>query len=136
MTLKQERFLTAYLETGSASQAAIMAGYSGKFASRIGYALLQKKGIKERIETIMAKERQSALMSRNERRAFWEQIMTDETAKTADRLKASELLAKSYGDFDAGVIERERLDSLTPEARQTEKNNSNKIFFPEAKETA
>ena len=130
MTVQQERFLAAYLETYNAAKSAVIAGYAPKYAHVTGYRLLKNREIRERIDDIMAQEKEKALMTRQERRAFWEAIMSDETAKTTDRLKASELLAKSYGDFDAATIERERLDSLTPEKRAEETCRNSKISFP------
>lgn len=54
-------------------------------------------------------------------RQFWTDTMRDQGAKTGDRLKASELLAKTYGAFldrvevDAEVKTRELMASLTEE---------------------
>lgn len=54
-------------------------------------------------------------------RQFWTATMRDENMKPADRLKASELLAKTYGAFlervevDADVKTREAMAFLTEE---------------------
>ncbi len=58
-------------------------------------------------------------------RQFWTATMRDENTKPADRLKASELLAKTYGAFlerlkvDADVKTREVMASLTEEELRT-----------------
>jgi len=97
MTPKQRRFIEHY--TGNATKAAIAAGYSEKTAYRIGAELLQKTSVSEAIQ-LREKERLSeAIASREERQIFWSDIMRNTAEKTGDRLKASELLAKSCGDF-------------------------------------
>ena len=97
MTPKQKRFIELY--DGNATRAAIAAGYSEKTAYRIGAELLQKTSVSEAIQ-LREKERLSeAIASREERQIFWSDIMRNVEEKTADRLKASELLAKSNGDF-------------------------------------
>ena len=97
MTPKQKRFIEHY--TGNATKAAIAAGYSAKTACSIGERLLRNVDIREAIQ-LREKERLSeAIASREERQEFWSSIMRDAEERTADRLKASELLAKSNGDF-------------------------------------
>jgi len=97
MTAKQKRFIELY--SGNATKAAIAAGYSEKTAYSIGQELLNKPEIMEAIQ-LREKERLSeCIASREERQEFWTSIMRDVEEKTADRLKASELLAKSNGDF-------------------------------------
>jgi len=109
MTPKQKRFIECY--SGNAAEAARLAGYSEKTACSIGERLLRNVDIREAIQ-LREKERLSeAIASREERQTFWSAIMRDSEEKTADRLKASELLAKSCGDFleriDAHVTKSE-----------------------------
>lgn len=107
MTPKQKRFIEAY--TGNATKAAIAAGYSEKTACSIGERLLRNVDIREAIQ-LREKERLSeAIANREERQTFWSAIMRDSEEKTSDRLKASELLAKSNGDF------LERVELTKPE---------------------
>ena len=49
-TIKQEMFIRYYCETLNASAAAIMAGYSKKWARQIGYANLKRPKIAARIQ--------------------------------------------------------------------------------------
>lgn len=97
MTPKQRRFIEHY--TGNATKAAIAAGYSEKTAYRIGAELLQKTSVKEAIQQREEQRLSEAIANREERQIFWSAIMRNAEEKTADRLKASELLAKSNGDF-------------------------------------
>lgn len=50
------------------------------------------------------------------RQLFWTALMTDEEIKTSDRLKASELLARSEGDF----LERIQPDGRTGQNAELE----------------
>ena len=96
MTPKQKRFIEHY--TGNATKAAIAAGYSEKTAYRIGAELLQKTSVSEAIQERESQRLSEAIASREDRQEFWSAIMRNAEEKTADRLKASELLAKSGGD--------------------------------------
>lgn len=97
ITTKQRRFIEAY--TGNATKAAIAAGYSEKTAYSIGQELLTKPEIMERIQEREAQRLSECIASRVERQEFWTSTMRNGEEKIADRLKASELLAKSNGDF-------------------------------------
>lgn len=99
MTERQQIFIQEYLTDLNATQAAIRSGYSPKTAYSIGQENLNKPEIKQAIEERL-KERKSALIaSREQRQQLWTEIMYDTEQSTKDRLKASELLAKSFGDF-------------------------------------
>lgn len=50
LTVKQQRFIDFYIETGNASEAARKAGYSQKTAFRMGQENMQKPAIKEAID--------------------------------------------------------------------------------------
>jgi phage terminase small subunit len=43
--------------------------------------------------------KRAEIAGRDERQAFWSEIMRDKNVSTRDRLRASELLGKSGGDF-------------------------------------
>ncbi len=97
MTPKQKRFIECY--EGNATQAAITAGYSERTARGIGQELLTKPDIQEAIASREEERKNALIASREKRQVFWSQIMNDPEEKTADRLRASELLGKSEGDF-------------------------------------
>jgi phage terminase small subunit len=97
LTPKQQRFVEHY--AGNATQAAVMAGYSKKTAYRIGAELLQKTSVSEAIKAREATESRARIASRQQRQEFWTETMVDSGAEMKDRLKASELLGKSEGDF-------------------------------------
>lgn len=49
------------------------------------------------------------------RRAFWVSVINDENATLKERLKASELLSKSYGDFTPKGVLENAMQGLTAE---------------------
>jgi len=97
LTAKQQRFIDFY--DGNATAAAIKAGYSEKSAKRIAAHLMDDERI---IAAIQAREKSRSapdIADREARQKFWSAIMRDENTMIMARLKASELLAKSEGDF-------------------------------------
>lgn len=96
-TVKQRAFVEAYC--GNATEAALEAGYSKRTARSIGQALLTKIDIQDALKEREDKRLASLIATREERQRFWTTLMRDEDRKEVDRLKASELLAKSEGDF-------------------------------------
>lgn len=103
MTEKQKAFIREYLVDFNATKAAIRAGYSENAASEQGYDNLRNPQIKHEIDVYI----QENVLNVNE-------ILRDNieflknTIKTSksdrDKLKASELLGKSIGQFSDKVI--------------------------------
>ena len=105
LTVRQQRFAEAY--TGNATEAALIAGYSAKTAHSIGAENLKKPEIMQAIRKREEERMKGPIANRQTRQEFWTAIMQDEARPVRDRLKASELLARSEGDFldrvEAGV---------------------------------
>lgn len=98
LSVKQRRFIQAY--DGNATAAAIAAGYSPKTARLQGHKNITKDNILEAIQSRENKRMKSTILTREERQAFWSDIIRNEDEKNImAKLKASELLAKSEGDF-------------------------------------
>lgn len=99
MTQRQRAFCEAYLVSGNATEAAKRAGYSERTARSIGQRLLTFVDVRgylgQRNREICAENTATV----EEVRRFWSDTMRDESAKLADRLKASEMLARAYGAF-------------------------------------
>lgn len=99
LTAKQQKFVDVY--AGNATEAARKAGYDGNEVTlgQVGAENLKKpqivKAIRDRRDTELA----PFIASRIERQAFWTAAMNDDKLKMENRLKASELLGKSEGDF-------------------------------------
>lgn len=104
MNRRRMAFCEAYLVSGNATEAAIKAGYSPKTARSIGQRLLTFVDVKEYLD-----RRNQGICDVNtakieEIRVFWTTIMRDTKNRVPDRLKASELLAKTYGAFSEHVV--------------------------------
>ncbi len=116
LTDKQKRFCTEYLKDLNATQAAIRAGYSPKYANRSADKTMKceavKKFIQEALDTInqtniaQAEEVLEYLTKTMRGEVYEEKIMVDEETgeevilrqpiKVSDRTKAAEYLAKHH----------------------------------------
>lgn len=99
MNERQRRFAENYAGNPNAAEAARKAGYSEKTARSTGQRLLTNGDIKERIRQLQDEMAQDRILTVAQVKAFWSDTVNDSTEKTADRLKASELLAKAAGMF-------------------------------------
>ncbi len=114
LTEKQRRFVEAYSANGGrAGPAASEAGY--KHGEQQGPRLLRNVQILEAIERLREDTTSEAIATREQRQTFWTRVMLGEEKvpvlskedgevieappEMKDRLKASELLGKSQGDF-------------------------------------
>ena len=99
---QQMRFVTEYLKDCNGKQAAIRAGYAPRSAEVQASRLLSLDKVKNEI-----KARQSELRKREEsvseriRRRLWEESEDySEFASHSARIRALEILAKIYGEFE------------------------------------
>lgn len=99
MNEKQKRFAEIYAANPNATEAAKRAGYSDKTARSQGQRLLTNVDILKYIRNIQDDAASERVASLIETKAFWSDVMNNQNEKTANRLKASELLAKSSGAF-------------------------------------
>ncbi|MGG7215363.1 terminase small subunit [Clostridium nigeriense] len=136
LTPKQKAFADYYIENGgNATQAAIKAGYSKKYANTNANKLLQNTTISKYIEErnkIIESER---IASITEVKEYWTRVMRGEEkdqfgldASLQDRNKAAESLAKTYGMFinkiesdnKINVSSTKKLDSILEQMGGTE----------------
>ena len=120
MTERQKRFCDEYLISLNATQAAIKAGYTKKYANTNASKLLQNTAIKEFIEQRMAEKESKLIADQDEVLKYLTSVLRGESQSTEiivegtgngcseartiqkepsekDRLKAAELLGKRYG---------------------------------------
>lgn len=99
LTAKQAAFVEAY--AGNGTDAARKAGYTGSDAvlGKTAYDLLRNPKVAQLIADRSKRASFGRIASREERQAFWTKVMLDADGSMFDRLKASELLGKSDGDF-------------------------------------
>jgi phage terminase small subunit len=108
-TPQRIKFTEVY--AGNAAEAARICGF--KHPEVMGPRLLKVPWIIEAIRAREVKENRVFINDRQERQKFWSKVMQDESARMEHRLKASELLGRSEGDFtdnlkvtDANLAER------------------------------
>lgn len=115
MNARRERFCLEYAASGNATQAAISAGYSSRTARSQGQRLLTNADIQGRIRELAQETRKRKIADVETVQTFWTAVIRDPAAKMADRLKASELLARSRGAFfHPGVWEDEDGEPVEP----------------------
>ena len=86
LTVKQDKFVKAYLlNGGNATQAAIKAGYSKSAARIIGAQNLTKTNIKQRLSEYQQKSDEDFALSKSEKLQYLEQIMTAAMLKDSDK---------------------------------------------------
>lgn len=100
MTEKEKRFADEYAKCMNPSEAAKSAGYSERNAGDKARALLDRKDVCEYISETMAYRHKRCTATEAELRAFWSRKMFDDTEQLSDRIRSSELLAKSKGMFE------------------------------------
>ena len=113
LTVKQSRFVDYYIETGNATEAARLAGYSAKTAAAIGAENLIKPNVSATIEKRMAERGAKRIASADEVLQKITEIMRDEYAETKDVLKAAELMGKRHQLFtDRALLTVTELPSI------------------------
>lgn len=115
MSLKQQRFADEYIISGNATQAAIKAGYSPKYANTNAPKLLQNTTIKSYIDERLAQLASDKVATQEEVLTYLTSVMRGETQEQTlcsigelgqevididvgakDRIKAAELLGKRF----------------------------------------
>jgi phage terminase small subunit len=114
-TPRQRKFIEAY--KGNATEAAKLAGYSGdeNTLGVTGYELLRNPKIALAIREREEKRITGLIATRQERQEYWTLVMTDPNADEKDKLRASELLGKSEGDFIEKIEHHDKFSGLTDE---------------------
>ena len=115
MSLKQQRFADEYIISGNATQAAVKAGYSSKYANTNASKLLQNTTIKSYVDERLAQLASDKVATQEEVLTYLTSVMRGETQEQTlcsigelgqevididvgakDRIKAAELLGKRF----------------------------------------
>lgn len=97
-TERHRKFCELWSENGgNAFAAARDAGY--KHPQREGARLLENARIRAALEALRQATTNAAIATREERQAFWTEVMKSTNEAMRDRLKASDLLGRSQADF-------------------------------------
>lgn len=99
MREKQKKFCDEYLKDRNATQAAIRAGYSKKTARSIASEILTKPDIKSYIKQQLEKIHNADIASAEEVMEYLTVTMRNKENGARVRLRAAELLGKTYGIF-------------------------------------
>lgn len=102
MTARQRKFAEYYSECGNATQSAIKAGYSEKYAHTNASKLLNVEEVKEYIRELTEKGQRERIMSAIERQAMLSDIARNNKEVIGARLKAIDILNKMTGAYIAG----------------------------------
>ena len=99
LTVKQKKFIEAY--EGNATEAARIAGYKGNDATlaQVGYENMMNPEINSLVMKRQDLEIQRIVMNRLDRQILWTELARSSSVEVKDRLKATELLGRSEGDF-------------------------------------
>lgn len=99
MTEKQKKFCDYYITSGNGAESAIKAGYSKKTARTIANENLTKPYIQEYIEKRQKETQTKRTADMIEVKEFWASILRNKNEQMANRIKVSELIAKSNNAF-------------------------------------
>ena len=103
LTIKQTAFVDAY--EGDIESAAEIAGLSYQYCRRLMMDATKSNqeftalAVQEAIKKRHLKRNNKAILSREQRQKLWSTIADDDYEDLGHRLRASELLGKSEGDF-------------------------------------
>lgn len=146
LTVKQRRFVDAYIETGNAAEAARRAGYKSRNADVMGRENLRKPTVRKVLEARLKELEDAQIADAREVLIYLTSVMRGEIEEeipvvegcgkgvskariirkhisARDRLRAAEMLMKRHGLL-LSDIEREekqaRIDALKKESQQDE----------------
>lgn len=134
MTAKQRRFCDEYIISLNATQAAIKAGYSEKYAHTNAAKLLQNTTINDFIAARMAEKEDEAIATQDEILKYYTSVMRGESRSSVlarqldgseaviekppdekERLKAAEQLGKRFGLNIEEVEKQARIEKIKAE---------------------
>lgn len=133
LTAKQRKFADEYIKTGNATQSAIKAGYSEKYANTNANKLLQNTTIKAYIKSHLNSLSSAKIADAQEVLEYLSSVMRGEQKEDVvssqglfkdvpvsakDRISAAKELIKRYPSFDP--MEKQKLKKLTADARISE----------------
>lgn len=135
LSLKQKKFADEYIISGNATQSAIAAGYTKKYANTNANKLLQNTTIKKYIDERLTEIDSAKIAKADEILKYWTSVMRGESVANElvvvgcgegeseakiiskppnekERLQASRELAKRIIDTQANETKEDKLDKL------------------------
>lgn len=114
LNARQKAFCEFYVASGNATESAVKAGYSEKYAGQNSDKLLKNTNIQIYIEELNKKVKDNRIADIKEVKEFWTEVLRNKNQKTQDRLKASEYIAKTNGAFLDKVEVKGELKTSNP----------------------
>lgn len=102
LTVKQKAFTDLYIQTGNATQSYIDAGYKASkrnIAEVEGHKLLRNPKIISYLDEVNSVLNSDSIADMKEVKEFWTTTMRTPFIDRKDRLKASEMIARTNGAF-------------------------------------
>lgn len=98
---RQKAFVDHFHACGNATQAARMAGYEGTDQSLavMGSRLLKHVKVRAAIEASAKPAEERRIATAEQIQQLWSEVLNNQRVPLSERLKASELLAKTQGQF-------------------------------------
>ena len=118
LTFKQQAFVDAYL--GDIQAAADQSDLSYDYARKLVTKPHIRRALREREQNEV---RPVAIATRVQRQHFWSETMRDGECPMRERLRASELLAKSEGDFI------QRIEQLAGPVKRLEELSASELAY-------
>ena len=117
LNARQKKFAEYYAQSGNATESAIKAGYSKKYANTNASKLLQNTTIVRYIKEISDKLKDESILCAKDRQVTLSDIARNGEEETSDRIRAIDTLNKMTGEYtlkvDANVsAEVSKLDDL------------------------
>ena len=117
LNARQKKFAEYYAQSGNATESAIKAGYSKKYANTNASKLLQNTTIVQYIKELSDKLKDERIMCAKDRQVTLSDIARNDEEETSDRIRAIDTLNKMTGEYtlkvDANVgAEVSKLDDL------------------------
>jgi hypothetical protein len=100
LNIRQKSFCEFYVASGNATDSAIKAGYSEKYARNRIHELLKSVGICGYIEELREKTKSKRIMNAVERKEWLTNVIKSEKAKMTDKLTAVNILNKMDGEYE------------------------------------
>lgn len=99
MNERQKKFAQHYAQSGNTVQSAIKAGYSDSYANKLAHKLLDNIGVAQYIKSLTEKAQEERILSALERQELLSNLAKDGEEKTADRIKAVDVLNRMTGEY-------------------------------------
>ena len=119
LNMRQRKFAEFYAQGNTASESAIKAGYSAKYAGVNADKLLKNTNVSKYIKELADKAKDERILTAKDRQVLLSDIANSKEEDTSDRIRAIDTLNKMTGEYLNKVevsasleTEKSKLDSL------------------------